>query len=341
MPLRLEATLPVVAVLAAAAAAARAEGSGDVRSPGKECPGAVAGDPALARAIDAALAARVDVDRCARVTITERGKGFDVAVVLEDGRHASRFVGRGEDVLPTVEALVLLPRATPTPPAASAPIVAAADRPGEVPREAPTAAAPRSDPDRPVAPVAPTAPVDPELDRAREAAPPGTRGEVGLLSTLRVGDQHAAVGLGVLGFLNLGGWLVGASARAERIESAGAEGTLFSVAALGGSRLHEGSVALDAYGGPALAILGGQTERIATPATGQALRQTDTSVMPRLLLGLRLGFRARSAFRPFVGIEGDLGLRGLDQDESPAVQILRTPPWSAGLALGAAVGAPP
>ena len=69
-------------------------------------------DPAARphRTIRAAIDGRDDADRCARIAIRLERAAIVVTVVLPDGRAASRSVSRGDDVVPTLEALLLLPR---------------------------------------------------------------------------------------------------------------------------------------------------------------------------------------------------------------------------------------
>jgi hypothetical protein len=57
-----------------------------------------------------------------------------------------------------------------------------------------------------------------------------------------------------------------------------------------------------------------------------------------LLLGARFGFSPRSVFRTFVGVDGAVGPRRVDNDANSA--SARLPAFSLGLALGATVGTP-
>ena len=67
--------------------------------------------PDLADGAREALEARDDVDPCARVALSRAGAAIRVEVALPDGRLASRVVSGPEDVVPTLEALLLVPRA--------------------------------------------------------------------------------------------------------------------------------------------------------------------------------------------------------------------------------------
>lgn len=66
--------------------------------------------PNLPERIRGALAGREGIDTCARVKLGVDGKRIRVEVVLEDGRSASRSLQRSEDVIPTLEALLFVPR---------------------------------------------------------------------------------------------------------------------------------------------------------------------------------------------------------------------------------------
>src|SRR5580698_7718424 len=73
--------------------------------------------PALIDRVRDAFEARDDIDRCARVALTSRDATITVTAVLPDGRSAARSVPRQDDVVPTLEALLLVPqRSTPAVP---------------------------------------------------------------------------------------------------------------------------------------------------------------------------------------------------------------------------------
>src|SRR6185312_16588753 len=74
--------------------------------------------PALAEQVRQAFAGREDVDRCARVRLRGIDGAIEVQVALPDGRSTSRVVAP-EEVLPPLEALLLVPApaALPSPPA--------------------------------------------------------------------------------------------------------------------------------------------------------------------------------------------------------------------------------
>src|SRR5689334_1553115 len=65
--------------------------------------------PSLLERIQADFAARSDLDTCARVELSADGDGIGVSVTLPDGRVAARSVTRSVDVVPTLEALLVVP----------------------------------------------------------------------------------------------------------------------------------------------------------------------------------------------------------------------------------------
>src|SRR5580700_5322848 len=83
--------------------------------------------PELPVQVHQALETRTDIDACARVELTPNEGSIAVGVTLPDGRSAWRQVSRREDVLPTLEALLLVPRPAPEAlvVATSAPAIAA------------------------------------------------------------------------------------------------------------------------------------------------------------------------------------------------------------------------
>src|SRR5687768_10209165 len=116
MTARRRALVPTLAALLAAFAAGRASAAEP------EC-AAVTVDannafvsrfPELLERIRSDLASRPDVDACARVAL-QAGQvdTIYVSVTLADGRSATRAAPRREDVLPTLQALLLVPQAPP------------------------------------------------------------------------------------------------------------------------------------------------------------------------------------------------------------------------------------
>ena len=345
--------------------------------------------PALPSRVREAFSGRSDVDACARVTLTSKDRSIAVAVVLPDGRSASRSVARSVDVVPTLEALLLVPRreltasasdlpsvpSAPEEPLASAPLLGAAstgaqavpgDRavavnagesatgpvPDHVSNRVPD---PVSDcvsngvPDR-VSNGVPNRVSNGDLSARAVAEPPGRLGfELSVVTGARIGAGQTSLGLGGLTFLDIHGWLAGFEGRADayRGTDGGPPFAALELATLGGKRFRFGSLSLDLTAGPALALRGGvsETSVAAAPSgAGSAQAQTMTpsnstsfGAMPRLLAGTRVNFRARSVFRVFVGVDGELGPASNPAPELPP-GAARLPVWTVGLALGATVG---
>ncbi|MDF2695492.1 MAG: hypothetical protein K0S65_3875, partial [Labilithrix sp.] len=257
--------------------------------------------PDLPPRIREALDARDDIDACARVKLTKHDASIAVEVVLADGRSTSRAVSRREDVVPTLEALLLVPR--PPPPLRPAPAPSA----NEV-EVSPAVAEPTS-----VHVDANDSATLPNRGlRTRWPADPSghVRFELSVATGARLGDRQKGVGLGLLSFVDIGGWLAGFGGRADyfqRIDGS-SMGAALSLAALGGRRFRFRSLALDLTAGPAMALPGSNTYVVEGPQQVRSVIEQDQSVEPRVLLGARLVFRARSALRAFVGVDGDIGL---------------------------------
>jgi hypothetical protein len=290
--------------------------------------------PELLERIQNELAVRADVDACARVALHfEHDTDIDVSVTLPDGRTASRNVARRDDVMPTLQALLLVPERAPEvtalPPS---PPPVAAKRP---PRKA------RRDP-------APEA-TDRDLLPPPAAQPRELGFELSAISGVRIGDGQFGYGAGVLSFLEVHSWLVGFQGRADGYRSIyGSDPeTALELALLAGRRVDLGSVALDLTIGPGVAMKGvtlSDTEvvraPIMPPPTPPPRHESSSGAVPRLLLGARLGFRPRSVFRTFVGIDGELGPSRTSVDPEANVSSPRMPTFTVGLALGATVGTP-
>ena len=257
--------------------------------------------PRLLDDVHEAFDARVDIDRCARVELRSRGTSVALEVVLPDGRSATRTASRREDIVPTLEALLLVP--------------------------------PRIDSVEPVAPERPesksTPPVvrlDSSLADGDARVPPVThpssqlRIELSALTGARIGDGQGSVGVGALSILDLSGWLVGFAGRADHYQmlTGGPSVGALELAVLGGRRLRFQTIALDLFAGAAPAI---------EAPTGR--------VSPRLLFGGHVTLGALSMLRPFIGIDGELGPPRGGPRDADAPQL---PIWTLGLALGATVG---
>lgn len=291
--------------------------------------------PGLVGQLRGAFDAREDIDRCARVVLTRRGAAVEVAVVLPDGRSAARPVTRREDVVPTLEALLLVPQPGAAP---------AEAQPQEAQPEPPAPAPPAPQP--PVDLLPPVASAPSAQDVVTVPPPPRPRGrlriELSVVTGARIGDGQTGVGLGAFSLLELSGWLVGFEGRADRYRgltgTPPSDGGALELAVLGGRRWRFGDTALDLTAGPAAALQGTTTFESRSAVTGTTFSESSTSTVPRLLLGARVGFGARSTLHTFVGVDGELGPArsgGLDIPNAS-----RLPLWTLGLALGATVGTP-
>jgi hypothetical protein len=285
--------------------------------------------PELAARVREALATRADIDACAQVALTAIDASISVLVTLPDGRTAARPAARPEDVVPTLEALLIVPAAevqapAPEPQPAPSP---AQDTPANLPRSI----AMQSGPD--------------PSSRLRI--------ELSIMSTARVGDSVTSLGLGALALLDVSQWLVGFEGRADRYDYADGSpaGGALELAALAGGRFPLGSVALDLIAGPALALGGESSVTIARSArssvpdagaggTESIVRESGTgrAAVPRLVLKAHVGFGARSVVRGFVGVNGELGPADGPAANRPRDGAQRLPAWTVGLALGATVG---
>ena len=296
--------------------------------------------PELLSDLRQALDARDDLDRCARIQLTSRDGAIAVEVRLPDGRSAERTVSRREDVVPTLESLLLVPphsqqlerEQTGTDTLAPPP-------PANQPHEQappPVTAPPTSNSVVPVGRESAVA--DRGLGPTALRSESRLRIELSVVSGARVGDGQSSLGLGVFSFVELSRWLVGFGGRADRYRSLyepAQDGGALELALLGGRRFRSRSVALDLLGGVAAVLQG--TDTFEKQSATSDFKATSSSTVPRLLLATRLNFSARSTLHPFVGIDGELGpTRANDGGAVP--EVSRLPRWTVGLALGATVG---
>jgi hypothetical protein len=289
--------------------------------------------PDLQERIRQALDGRDDVDVCAHITLRLEQSAIVVEVVLPDGRSAFRSVSRREDVVPTLEALLLLPRerARAEHSRASRPVsaVVAVDR---TPASAAAASVLVSERAAP-----PTS--EPELARR-------VRIELSVISGARVGDGQLGASLGVLTSVDIAGWLVGFAGTANHYApvTGGPSADALQLAASAGRRFRFGDTSLDLTAGPALATHGfgssftaragdGEVPAAGTPPPPRVSDQPSV----RIHGGARVSFRARAFLRPFAGLEADFALtQPIDlPPEEP-----RLPTWTAGLVVGATMGTP-
>jgi hypothetical protein len=298
--------------------------------------------PDLLGRVREALDARDDLDRCAQIQLSARGASIVVQVSLPDGRSTARSVSGRDDLVPTLESLLLVPSRGEQPEAL------AAARPAHDVATAPSAPAPLISP-RAGAGTAPS-PRPSALGRERAgldrgAFPAGSahprshlRIDLSVLSGARIGDGQGALGFGVFSFLELSRWLLGLGARADHyrlLSGAEPDGAALELALLAGTRFRSHHLALDLTAGPAAVLQGTATFERQT-ASGD-FKASSSSTVPRLLLGARLNFNARATLHPFVGVDGELGPRRAN-DGGAVPQVSYLPLWTLGLALGASVG---
>jgi len=299
--------------------------------------------PELLERVRDALGARGDVDTCAHVRLSVLDASITVAVVLPDGRSAARTVSRPVDVVPTLEALLLVPErqapaslevaTTPTPEAPTQ---------GKLPRGPRALPAFESVGTRVGGPPA----SDRDVSRAPAGVPSRLRVELSVAAGARVGDGQTSVGVGALSFLDIAGWLGGFEGRFDRYRTtpgpedrAPRDAPALELAILAGRRLRFGTLALDLIGGPGLALRGGTSTSVmeVSGMTGQPmiLKSGTSQNSPRLLLGARLNLGAGAVFHTFVGVDGDFGpVPAAD----PMSDVPRLPAWTVGLSAGATVG---
>jgi len=294
--------------------------------------------PDVFERVDRELSVWADVDPCARVELRVEGEGvITVSVSLPDGRAASRRLTQGDDVIPTLQALLLVPEPGPPAPAVASPATAASPHGATFINATSIDATSRTERDAP-----------PATTRARSLG-----FELSLSTGARVGNGQLGLGVGALSSLELNGWLIGFQGRADSYRSMAGEGrkTALELGILAGRRFDLGSVALDLSAGPAAAMMGfdephSRTQSvsvsretnetmIATPAPVQPSNQRSGPV-PRLLVGARLGFNPRSVVGTFVGIDGEVGPALASADPSSA----RLPAYCVGFSLGATLGTP-
>jgi hypothetical protein len=297
--------------------------------------------PRLLNEVRGAFEARDDIDRCARVELVVRGASVAVEVVLPDGRSAARSVSRREDVIPTLEALLLVPLRTTQ---AQTPALAPSE--SESPPASSRSAAPAgaSPPDTRDVPAFRVLAV-PDRDTLAASAvhrPGRVRIELSVLTGARIGDGQTGLGLGALSFLEVSGWLVGFEGRADRYQSLSGGPTergALELAVLGGRRFRFQNLALDLTAGPGLVPQGTTTFETRSVIRGNGVTESTSSIAPRLLLGARVSFGALSTLHTFVGLDGELGPpRAGDGDGLNVPGAPRLPIWTLGLALGATVG---
>jgi hypothetical protein len=292
--------------------------------------GLVARWPGIPERLRAAFDGREDVDACARVKLTRQRASIAVEVTLPDGRSATRSVSRPEDLVPTLEALLLVPE---PPPPAAAPELPTAPTATPAPTPTPTATVTRNRTSSTQAAAEHGAPAESPSARAG-----GMRVELSLGTAARIGDGQAGGGVAARSVLELAGWLAGFEGRIDGYQgtSAVAPTGALELALLGGRRLRSGTLALDLIAGGALALQA-TSKSVTQAGSGAPPVTTSTSrADPRLVLGARLHFRALSTLRTFVGVEGEIG--GAHPAAQRSSDLPPVPAWTVGLAFGLTVG---
>lgn len=294
--------------------------------------GVLARWPDLSSQVRQAFEGRDNVDPCAQIRLMLTGAVIVVEVGLPDGRSAARAVPRQEDVLPALEALLLLPQADPRAPSEESPV------------DAPTSTR--------LATAAPAILAEGGVSLSGSGAtlePPATDGghvrvDLSVASGARVGNGEVGLDLGVLSSVELGGWLLGFQghinryyATSNRTPQMPPDGpAALELGVLAGRRLRFGRIALDLFAGPALALHGTAVSTAQAAPTGTTVTErTSTEPIPRLLASSRLTL-GRSALRSFVQIDGEVGESGATSGSMPLGPQL--PTWTVGLAIGAVVG---
>ncbi|HEU5076313.1 MAG TPA: hypothetical protein VFU02_19100, partial [Polyangiaceae bacterium] len=187
-------------------------------------PGVVGRWPTLPERVRNAVAERSDIDHCARAHLGTSGETITLEVILDDGRSTIRELSAAEDVVPALEALLLVPPREAVETSGAVETV----RP---PHDAEKKLGRRSSPTRP-----------PAMSE-HDAAVPAERGElaqpeagVGFLFSIgggaRTGDGQTSGNLGAMALLNLSGWLVGLDGRAVTYEVPPSDGIPQSAAEL-------------------------------------------------------------------------------------------------------------
>ncbi len=284
------------------------------------------------------------IDACAQVDLQLGEQGARLSVLLPDGRATEREVARAEDVLPSLQALLLVPE-----PAAPTEIEPAARLETPLPAKRPAKRAlPRPRTARP-----PASSQQRSADTAPVPASASENGfEISVVTGVRAGDGQYGYGGGVLSFIQLSRWLIGFHGRADgyRALLGSDPETALALGLLLGRRFALGSTTLDLTAGPALALRGAtfaevtevaHTEQMAAPVTSgppPEPRERDIGPVPRLLLGARWGFSPRSVFRTFIGLDGELGPRRSDYAAEGFGVSGRMPAYTLGLSLGATLG---
>jgi hypothetical protein len=293
--------------------------------------------PDLAERVQQAFSDRADVEPCARISLSLRQTAIEIEVALPDGRSALRSLDRAEDVVPTLEALLLVPESSSSRLSS--------------PRLLPAAPASRPKPRPPSARQVTPREEDPVLDRgaalpADESGRSPFRIELSGALGVRAGDSRLGVGLGLSSFLQISSWLVGFQGRIDQYQGPDDGVGMIELGVLAGKRVDLDPVALDFVAGPAFTLQGTSTHSDVSVAADQERTMTEaermelveeTPVTPRAFLGARLNFDAYSSFHAFLALDGDFALASNSDGALGAPEL---PAWTLGLSVGSTIGTP-
>ena len=291
--------------------------------------------PDLAERVQRTFSDRPDVEPCARVTLSLQEAAIEVEVALPDGRSALRSLDRPEDVVPTLEALLLVPDSSSLRPTKARSLPAAREA---KPKARPTTA-------RKVTPRA----QDPVVDHGTalpvdESRRSSLRIELSGALGVRAGDSHLGAGLGLSSFLQISSWLVGFQARIDQYQGKGEKVGVVEVGVLGGKRLDLDPFARDLVAGPAFTWQGTSMRSDVSAAADQGGTENrrmdlveETPLEARAFLGARLNFEAYSTFHAFMALDGEFALASKGDDSGAAPEL---PRWTVGLSFGSTIGTP-
>ena len=291
--------------------------------------------PGLVREIRGYFASRSEVERCARVTLALRHGQIQVAVISSDGRSAARRVAEREDIVPLLEALLIVPPADAAsePAGEQEPLAAESSTAPELALSSPkkTPATPKPRRAEPVARQLSPAGTDRDAAAAGQpAASSHFRIELSAVTAARAGDGQASLSLGALSLLDFSSWLVGFEGRGESYSGDRPQATL-QLGMLIGKRVQlRAATALDLLAGPAVLQQGSYTFQ-----SNMMVPETRSGRLPRLVVASHLNLGQGSVLRGFIGIEGQIGPPGGDDTEWGPPPL---PIWMMGLALGGTVG---
>lgn len=297
--------------------------------------------PDLAESVRAAFSARDDTDACPQVRLTFADPAIQLEVALADGRSTVRSLARPEDVVPTLQALVIVPErpeaANSSPPAragTSKQVASERSRPAHRQARRPASGAAASG-------------TNPTSDRGLVAAPPDAfepsdvRIELSTFLGAHSGeDGRSSLNFGVSALLDVHRFLGGLQLRVDQYQGmAQGQGNAFELAALLGRRFDLEIVGLDLLIGPSAAFQGSSgdsqdvsaTEMRSITVTNSATEADENAAY--VCAAARGSLFPHSALRPFVAADAALRL-----DEHAAHVAPLFPEWALGVSIGVTVG---